>query len=321
MTEATINPDFPPNVVGSTGEPLEAHGETVFFRRVFSALRERMRDDFGKFTFVVHRRVFGESAGMPIRLDPGGPDRVLIVIADECEVFPCEEFRSYHAVFRSYGAPSGGESRIHAFPVGYLNAAGLAEPVDFERRTITAFFSGYLNRNRLDLYKQFRPVWWLPKKNLSTNRYVREVGRRAIEKLTRERSFPDAIPGGHIAFTEWFGKGLAPYEYARTLADTKIALCPPGFKSHETIRHWEAMRLGCVIISAPLPPNRFYRDSPIFQLEDWSELKPTLARLLENPAELRLRHQATVDWWTRVCSEEAVADYMAGVLEGKSVSR
>lgn len=308
-------PAFPANVVGSTGEPLEAHGETVFLGRIFKALEDRMGSGFHRLTFVVHRRAFGEFAGKPIRLDPGGPDRVLIVIADEREVFPCEEFRSYRAVFRSYGAPAGGDSGIHAFPVGYLNAAGLAEPVEIERRTITAFFSGYLNRNRLDLYKQFRPVWWLPKRNLSKNKYVREIARRAVEKLTRERSFPDAIPGGRIAFTEWFGKGLAPDEYARTLANTKIAICPPGFESHETIRHWEAMRLGCVVISAPLPPNRFYKDSPIFQLEDWSELKPLLEDLLANPDKLLARHQATADWWNGVCSESAVADYMAGLLE------
>lgn len=315
MTAALQANPFPTNVVGSLGAPLEAHGETLFLQRIFAALEARMRDDFRKLTFVVHRRVFGEFAGKPISLDPGGPDRVLIVIADEREVFPCEEFLSYRVVFRAYGAPEGGASRIHAFPVGYLNAAGLAEPVDFARRGITAFFSGYLNRNRLDLYKQFRPVWWLPKRNLSRNKCVREIARRGVEKLTKERSFPSAVPGGHIAFTEWFGKGLAPDEYARTLANTKIALCPPGFESHETIRHWEAMRLGCVVISAPLPPNRFYKDSPILQLEDWSELKPLLEDLLANPDKLLARHGATVDWWNRVCSEKAVADYMAEVLE------
>ncbi len=315
MTEAPPVPVFPSNVVGSTGMPLEAHGETVFLDRIFSALRERMGDNFGKFTFVVHRRVFGEFAGKPIQLNPGGPDRVLIVIADEREVFPCEEFLSYRAVFRAYGDPGGGASGVHVFPVGYLNAAGLAETAPFDQREITGFFSGYLNRNRLDVFKQFRPVWWLPKRNLSKNKYVREIARRAIEKLTRERSFPDAIPGGQVAFTEWFGKGLAPDDYARTLANTKIALCPPGFESHETIRHWEAMRLGCVVISAPLPPNRFYKDSPIFQLEDWSELKPLLEDLLAHPDKLLARHLATVDWWNRVCSESAVADYMAGILE------
>lgn len=302
---------FPVNIVDSLGAPLIAHGETVFLQRVFDALMEKLGDDFHRFTFVVHRRVFGEFAGKLIKLERGGPRRVLIVIADEKEVFPVEEYQDYEFVFRAYGNPDG--SVCHAFPVGYHNAAGSAEPVDFDMRRISVFFSGYLNRNRLDLYKQFRPVWWLPKRNLK-NRYVKELARRAMERLTKERAFPDAIPGGRIAFTEWFGKGLPPEEYAQTLANTKIALCPPGFVSHETIRHWEAMRLGCVVISAPLPANRFYDGSPIIQLEDWSVLKPLLAELLADPARLRVLHEATVKWWNSRCSEVAVADYMAGII-------
>lgn len=314
MTEVIQPQLFQSNIVDSLGAPLEAHGETVFLQRIFAALEAKLRDDFRNLTFVVHRRVFGEFAGKPIQLDPGGPNRVLIVIADEREVFPCEEFLSYKAVFRSYGAPTGADSGIYPFPVGYLNAAGKAEPVDFDQRKHTVFFSGYLNRNRLDLYKQFRPIWWLPKRNLSKNKYVREIARRAVEKLTKERDFPDAVSGGRIAFTEWFGKGLAADEYAKVLADTKIAICPPGFESHETIRHWEAMRLGCVVISAPLPENHFYQDSPIIQLQDWSELKHVLEGFSSNPDQLRKHHQTTVDWWDQVCSEAAVAQFMAEVL-------
>lgn len=302
---------FPPNIVDSRGAPLVAQGETLFLQKVFNGLSELMRDDFHRFTFVVHRRVFGEFAGKPIKLDRGGKGRVLVVVADEKEVFPVEEYQDYEHVFRAYGNPDG--TVCHAFPVGYHNAAGSAEPVDFDQRRISVFFSGYLNRNRLDLYKQFRPVWWLPRRNLR-NRYVKELARRAVERLTRERAFPDAIPGGRIAFTEWFGKGLPPEEYAQTLANTKIALCPPGFVSHETIRHWEAMRLGCVVISAPLPANRFYEGSPIIQLKDWSELRPLLTELLSDPARLRGLHKATVEWWKSRCSEKAVAEYMANLL-------
>jgi hypothetical protein len=314
MTGRIPDPPFPANVVDSVGAPLVADGETVFLSRVFAALEARMKGDFGKLTFVVHRRVFGEFAGKPIRLDPGGSDRVLIVIADEREVFPCHEFLSYKAVFRAYGAPADPDLPIHPFPVGYHSAVGQADPVEFDRRNISAFFSGYLNRNRLDLYKQFSPQWWLPRRNLPRNKYVREIARRAVERLTRRRDFPDAVPGGKIAFTEWFGKGLPPDEYAKTLANTRIAICPPGFESHETIRHWEAMRLGCVVISAPLPPNRFYQDSPIIQLNDWSDLRPVLEDFLSNPDKLLRQHQATVDWWSRVCSETAVAEYMSNIL-------
>lgn len=310
-----MKPYFPHNVVSSIGEPLDADNEAVFLHRLFCALEARMGDNFANFIFVVHRRVRGEFSGQPIRLDPGGSNRVLIVIADEKEVFPYEEFRSYRWIFHSYGNPAGGASRIHPFPVGYLNAAGNVAAIPFEDRQTPLFFSGYLNKNRVDLLKQFRDIRWLPHRNLPHNKYLREIARRAVDKLVPERNFDNMVPGARLGFTEAFAKGLPPNEYARLLADSKIAICPPGFVSNETIRHWEAMRLGCVVISAPLPPNRFYEGSPIIQLDDWSALLPTVNGLLSKPEKLRDLHAATVEWWNRVCSEEAMAEYMEGVIE------
>lgn len=305
---------FPSNVVNSVGEPLLPETDTLFLARVFAHLAEKIPSEFERLTFVVHRRVFGEFAGKAIRLDPGGPDRILIVISDEREAFPYTEFLSYRLVFHAYGNPAGGTTRIHPFPVGYMEAAGLADTVPFDERTTSVFFSGYLNRNRIDLLKQFRKIWWLPRRNLPKNRYIREIARRAVEKLIPERSFDQVFHSSLLGFTEWFAKGLPQKEYAEVLANTKIAICPPGFDSHETIRHWEALRLGCVVISAPLPPNRFYKDSPIIQLNDWSELRAVLTDLLDNPKKLESVHLATLAWWNNICSEDAVADYMIRTL-------
>ena len=74
--------------------------------------------------------------------------------------------------------------------------------------------------------------------------------------------------------------------------------------------------MGCVIISAPLPAIPFYEGSPIIQLEDWSELRPLLDRLLADPAELLKRHLAMRDWWENVASEPAIARYMADIIRG-----
>ncbi|MEO7098024.1 MAG: hypothetical protein ABI162_01590 [Luteolibacter sp.] len=307
---------YPSNVVNGRGIRPQADSDSVFLERIFDGLKEKMREDFHRFTFVVHQWAFGQIRGnKAIPLDPGSADRILILTADEREVFPVEDFCSYKAVFRAYGNPAGGTSNVHPFPVGYLNAVGGADPVTFDNRRHPVFFSGYLNRNRVDLYKQFRKTLWLPRRNLR-NRYTKELARRAVERFCPERSFELEFPDALVSFTEWFGKGLAPDEYAKILSQTKIALCPPGFESSETIRHWEAMRLGCVVISAPLPPNRFYKGSPIIELQDWSELKPLLKDLLSHPDKLRQKHEETVAWWDRMCSEHAVADYMARVLEG-----
>jgi hypothetical protein len=199
---------LPSNVVNSTGGPVEGAGEAVFLERLFTAVRERMGGDFERFTFVVHRRRHGELPGRPIQLDPGGPDRVLLLLADECEVFPVSEFRSYRAIFRAYGFPCGGASGIHGLPVSYQNAAGLAEPVPFENRGVSVFFSGCLNSSRVDLYRQFAPLPLLPKRNLPL-RHLRELVRRGIARAGGPREFDTTFPGGIIRFTEAFGTGMA----------------------------------------------------------------------------------------------------------------
>lgn len=306
---------FPENVTNSTGGIFEGQNDSLFLRVVFDHLHEIMGDSFKDFTFVIHRRMFGEFAGSKINLDPGGDKRILIVIADEKEVFPVEEYLSYRAVFRAYGCPEFLAPNIHSFPVGYFNAAGSVESIPFDDRSTSVFFSGCLNSNRIELYRQFRPVRWLPGR-IPKHRKLKELLRRAVSKTCDERNFDASIPGGRISFTEWFGKGLPPEEYAAVLRDTKIALCPPGFHSHETIRHWEAMRLGCVIISDVLPPSRFYRGSPIIQLGDWDLLLPLLKELLADNESLLQLHRSTTDWWKSACSERSVARYMADVLAG-----
>lgn len=144
---------------------------------------------------------------------------------------------------------------------------------------------------------------------------MRELARRAVEKFCSERDFSEKYAASIIRFTEWFGKGLPPAEYAAVLANTRIAICPPGFISAETIRHWEAMRLGCVVITAPLPENHFYKDSPMIIMDDWSQLHRAIEELTSDPERLIQVHEATVAWWRDVCCEKSVADYMAGLLE------
>ncbi len=271
-----------------------------------------MGDEFDEFTFVVHHRQHGELPGRQINLIRGGPKHVLILLADECEVFPLEDFPDYWAVFRAYGF-SGNHRRINDFPVGYQNAAGQVVAIPFEQRKHPVFFSGCLNGSRVDFYKQFEPIRWLPQQNIPT-RQLREIARRLIVKSRKRREFDNFYPDSLIRFTDGFGQGFSPDEYARILADTKIALCPPGFVSSETIRHWEALRLGCIVISGPLPPNRFYRGSPIIQLRNWSDLRPVIDNLLANPREMLAIHQATTAWWRDVCSETGIAYEIATAL-------
>lgn len=102
-------------------------------------------------------------------------------------------------------------------------------------------------------------------------------------------------------------------DYSRRLANTKICLVPRG-GSVETYRWFEAMRVGCIVIGEPMPPFWFYKGSPAIAVADWRALPAILDRLLRDPAELRERSAAAVDWWNRRLSEEAVGAFVASRL-------
>ncbi|MBC7979598.1 MAG: hypothetical protein H7Y36_03435 [Armatimonadetes bacterium] len=303
---------FPGNVVNKDGEPPIIHGENLFLTRLFGELQEQMGGAFDKWSFTLHYRHFSEKEVGDVRfVRDTQRHNALILLADEHGRFPIGSAQGFDLIFRQYlSEPS---PKTHPFPVGYHEACGVVTPVPFARRKTRLFFSGYLNRNRVDLYKQFRRILWLPRRNLP-GRHLRELARRAVEKFTVERDFSERYPDSIIRFTEWFAKGMPPSEYAQVLANSRLAICPTGFISPETIRHWEALRLGCVIITDPLPANVFYKDSPMIVIQDWSQLHATLEALMKNPDKLRQIHEATVDWWNNVCCEKAVAKYMADIL-------
>ena len=104
-------------------------------------------------------------------------------------------------------------------------------------------------------------------------------------------------------------------DYRRVLYDAKIAICPGGYASRESFRHYEALRAGCVIISEPLPDTRFYRGSPIIVLDDWRNLRGVVRELLREPERLETLHRQTRKWWQDMCCEEAVARFMKEKLD------
>ena len=108
-----------------------------------------------------------------------------------------------------------------------------------------------------------------------------------------------------------------PVEYSDRVMNTKISMAPRG-TSFETFRFFEALRSGCIVISEFLPSGWFYDGAPAIRLSNWSELGPTLQRLLSDPAALEKMHQDSLDWWREKCSESALGAYIASKLNAMS---
>jgi hypothetical protein len=102
---------------------------------------------------------------------------------------------------------------------------------------------------------------------------------------------------------------LGPLEYTQALANARIALAPRG-NFDETFRLFEAARMGCVIVSEPLPVRWYYADCPIVQIRNWAELPNVLKGLLSDAQSLTELSDRTRRWWDEVVSERGVARYI-----------
>lgn len=99
-------------------------------------------------------------------------------------------------------------------------------------------------------------------------------------------------------------------DYARIMLDTKIALAPRG-THFETPRLFEALSAGCIVVSERLPDRWYYRNSPIIQLDEWSDFADIVGPLLANPEEMRRLQAATIRYRELYCSPPALARFMA----------
>jgi hypothetical protein len=279
--------------------------EATYLVRFFESLREHMGESFEQFRFlIINKNSRWSRIDLPIR----GKDVVLLWLGDEEGTIPHELSGDFQLILKSYWPISESVGNMHPFPLCGSSAVLEKDPVPFEERKTGVFFSGNLNANRVDFYRQFFPWGGFPPGNLpllARKLIARGLGTRPGRLLPRDfsASFPDSV----IRFTGGFAQGYPPGEFASRLADARIALCPPGFTSHETIRHFEAMSQGCVVLSAKLPTNVLYRASPVIEIVKWSSLHSVLADMLNHPSRLAEISQSTYEWWDRVLSPKAMA--------------
>lgn len=105
-----------------------------------------------------------------------------------------------------------------------------------------------------------------------------------------------------------FRTGLHIDDYYKLLGDTKIALAPDG-TSIDTFRYVEAFGSGCIVISTPKDNIWYYKDSPVFLINNWSELNE---RLIRNILSMDIDdiYYNNLKYYNDKLSEDAVANYI-----------
>jgi hypothetical protein len=194
---------------------------------------------------------------------------------------------------------------VAVIPLGTYNQVELPL-VPIDERPTDVFFAGSVEH-----------MTTLRHRVASPKTYSRRSMLAALERLAASR--PDLRLD--IRLTPDFpgSESDSPEEYSRRLMNAKVCLAPRG-TSLETFRLFEALRCGCIVVSDPLPRHWFYEGGPMLGLDRWSDLGPALRLVLDDPAELRRRHESSLAWWHERCSEVAVGRFIAERLNKLRVS-
>lgn len=186
---------------------------------------------------------------------------LLIVTADEANEFPSDLLTHERlVVWVQTLRPGRFTQGFAAFPLGYpphtrqwVAETGFPPPVPF----LDWYFAGQITHVRRAL---------------------------AVEAL-------EAVPCGDLLMTEGFTQGRERRVYLRGLQAAKVAPCPSGPVTQETLRMWEALATGTIPIADALPPEG--RDDgfwlrlfdgvppPFPIIRDWSKVPEVIGELLE----------------------------------------
>src|SRR5215475_6059507 len=287
--------------------------EAQYLNVVFEELADLLCDDFSKYAFYVYSNS-DPMYTLPLEAINDGRRKILIYLSDEISSVPRPLGDSFLAVFKCYLRGDCFHRNIFPLALGYSKHIPERPVVSMEQRGINVFFSGNLNTNRIKLYQElsgYSDYKFSPK----------EMDLLFQLASLLPMDFSAHYPESYIKFTNGFGRGLSGEEYSRRLYQSKIAICPGGFVSNETFRHFEAMRAGCAIISANLPDTFYYRGAPIFTVSAWNEMDTLVEWLLADCKKLKEAQMATRAWWDDVCSEKAMARYIFRTICDLNMSR
>lgn len=135
---------------------------------------------------------------------------------------------------------------VYSMPLGYWDSKVDGELVSMPERMYDISFTGCLNRNRVHLASLLsnKTKEWIAL-GLQKNK---EKTLETINTIIQWKHTKD-----YFMFTEDFGKGLDKEKYTYILRNSKVVLSPRGWISPECFRMYEAMKLGCVVITEKLP--------------------------------------------------------------------
>jgi len=292
--------------------------ERDYLESLYKHLQAEMGSRINDYDFVLWSNMGEQDSPVSIALT-GRKPKVLLHISDETSSAPFHLTHNFAAIFKCFLLREFPEHKIFALPLGYASSVPNLPVLPMSERKYNVCFLGCPQKNRMQFSVVLSKLVGRAYRDSMRNGKIPQPAVGIHQGFVCD--FSEAFPNSYIRFTSGFSKGLDRVSYGAILRDSKIALCPGGWKSNETYRHFEAMRAGCVLISDPLPETRLYRDAPIIRITNWQRLEETVSQLLRSPERMLELQRLTLAWWEDVCSEKATAAYIrAQLIESRPCS-
>jgi len=284
-----------------------------FINKFLSNLSNIMGKDFKRYNFYIYRSNNIYESPKSIKINH--PKKILFYISNETDYIPLNLEKHFFCIFKCYLPYQPKKSNIFSFPLNIIPDISIKKIIPIEKRKIDVFFIGNLNRNRLDFFRAFYSASKIFSKFSYKFIYSFLTRTNLIKKII-DVDLSNKINGNNfIKFTNGFNAGIQYDKYLKLLNNSKVVLCPRGFMSSETFRHFEAIRAGSVVITEKLPNTNFYKKFPCVTVNNWTLGLKKAEKLILDVNRLKKMQNKIRVFYDKNLSEAATAKYVFNILK------
>lgn len=281
-----------------------------FIEKFLNELSKLLGKKFKKYNFYIYSS--NNVNELPHSVNINHSKKILIFISNETNYIPFNLEKYFFCIFKCYLPYEPKNSKIFSFPLNIISDVKRNKVIPINKRPIDIFFCGNLNSNRLNLYNALSSNSKIFSK--ITNKFFYSIlVRTGLKQKFLSRNMNIAVNGNnYIKFTNGFngeGGGLNYNEYFRLLNNSKVILCPRGYISPETFRHYEAIKSGSVVITEKLPKTYFYKNAPYIEINNWKDGIIKAEKLILNLVKLKNIQKRNNLYYKQIMSEKSVAKY------------
>lgn len=190
--------------------------------------------------------------------------------------------QDFFLILKTYCTNEQVNNNVLPMPLGYINGCEITNEIPFNERRYNYTFIGNLNKNRIELLISLTWFKYLPRSIACRLLNIKRISEYLVDHCEKKHLKKNSF----IKFFNKFKGEIPQNEYSKIISNSKIVICPKGFASTETFRHYESLMAGAIIITEPLPNHFFYDSSSVISIDSWKNLEKLLEDILKNPVKL-----------------------------------